>query len=103
MKKIVETRKDIVFFIKLFPLNIHPGAYEKSKIIVCEKSLKLLEDAFQKKEIKGRSCDTDVVDKNIELAKRLGIRGTPAYILPDGRLETGYRPAEELIRLITKQ
>ncbi len=103
MKKIVEARNDIVFYIKLFPLNIHPGAYEKSKIIACEKSLKLLEDAFQKKELKGKACNTDVIDKNIELAKRLGISGTPAYILPDGRLETGYRTAEELIRLITKQ
>lgn len=95
-------REDIVFYIKLFPLNIHPGAYEKSKIIVCEKSLKLLEDAFEKKELKGKSCNTDALEKNLELGKRIGISGTPAFILPDGRIETGYRPAEELIRLITK-
>ncbi len=102
MKKIVQMRNDIVFYIKLFPLNIHPGAYEKSKIIVCERSIKLLEDAFDKKELKGKTCNTDAVDKNIELAQRLGISGTPAYVLPDGKLSTGYRPAEELIKIITK-
>mgnify|MGYP001773843174 CR=1 FL=1 len=103
MKKIVQMRDDIVFYIKLFPLNIHPQAYEKSKIIVCNKSLRLLEDAFEKKELKAKTCNTDVIDKNIELGRRLGISGTPAYILPDGRLETGYRPAEEFIRIITKK
>ena len=48
MKKVVRERKDIAFYIKMFPLKIHPGAYDKAKTIVCEKSLKLLEDAYQK-------------------------------------------------------
>ena len=38
IKKITATRKDIAFFIKMFPLAIHPNAYEKSKSIVCSKS-----------------------------------------------------------------
>ena len=49
MKKVIEKRKDIAFFIKMYPLPMHKGAYEKSKTIVCEKSLALLEDAFAKK------------------------------------------------------
>lgn len=102
MKKIIQMRDDIVFHIKLFPLPTHPQAYEKAKIILCNRSLKLLEEAFEKKELKGKTCNTDAIDKNIELGRRIGITGTPAYILPDGRIETGYRPAEELIRLITK-
>ena len=51
MKKIVEERKDIAFFIKMNPLKNHPGAYEKAKAIVCEKSLALLDDAHSRQAI----------------------------------------------------
>ena len=38
IKQVIEKRKDIVFYLKMFPLQqIHPQAYEKSKTIVCEK------------------------------------------------------------------
>ncbi len=101
MKKVVEKRKDIVFLIKMFPLTkIHPEAYEKSKAIVCEKSLKLLEDAFNKKALPKPKCETDIIDKNIELAKQLGITGTPASILPDGRVLSGAVKADILIKKI---
>jgi len=101
MKKIVKKRNDIAFYLKMYPLtSIHPEAYNKSKSIVCEKSLKLLEDAYEKKTIPAPTCTTDAIDKNIELAKKLGIRGTPAIILPDGRLLSGNQKAEDLIKLI---
>ena len=101
MKKIVEKRKDIVFYLKMLPLtSIHPEAYNKSKAIVCEKSIKLLEDAYAKKKLPSPSCDTDAIDKNIKLAEKLGIRGTPAIVLPDGRLISGTMDAEKLIKLI---
>ncbi|MDP2279584.1 MAG: DsbC family protein, partial [Nitrospirota bacterium] len=73
IKNVVEKRKDIAFYIKLFPLTkLHPDAYWKSKSIICEKSLKLLEDNFEKKIIPKPSCETDVIDKNIKLAASLG-------------------------------
>lgn len=61
MKKIIDERKDIVFYIKIFLLKNHPEAYEKSKSIVCEKSLALLEDAFEKNPIPKPKCETSVV------------------------------------------
>ena len=101
IKKVVEKRKDIAFYIKLFPLTkLHPDAYWKSKSIICEKSLKLLEDNFEKKSIPKPSCETDVIDKNIKLAERLGISGTPTSILPDGSVLTGSLQADKLIELI---
>ncbi|MBS1112386.1 MAG: hypothetical protein H6Q92_148, partial [Nitrospirae bacterium] len=68
MKKVVSERKDIAFYIKMFPLKMHPGAYEKARTIICEKSLKLLEDAFEKKQIPPPKCKTTVLDENIKLA-----------------------------------
>lgn len=105
MKQVIEKRKDIVFYLKMFPLRqIHPQAYEKSKTIVCEKSnekaIKLLEDAYAKKEIPKPSCDTTVIDENIKLAEKLGINSTPTLIFDDGRTARGAIKAEELIKLI---
>lgn len=98
MKQIIEKRKDIVFFIKMFPLAMHKGSYDKAKAIVCEKSLKLLDDAFEHKEIPPAKCNTQVLDDNIALASKLGINGTPAIIFQDGRVVPGYMPAESLIK-----
>lgn len=101
IKKIIAKRKDIGFYIKLFPLvKLHPRAYEKSKAIVCEKSLKLLDDAFSGKEIPPPTCETTQIDENIRLAASLGIRGTPAIILQDGTIIPGYVDADTLLRLI---
>ena len=102
MKKVIERKKDIAFYIKMFPLQMHPGAYEKAKAIVCEKSLALLDDAFEKKELPKPKCETQVIDENIKLAEKLGISGAPILIMPDGRVISGYREADALIQLIIK-
>ena len=83
MKTITEERKDIAFYIIMFPLKIHPEAYKKAKAIVCEKSLILLEDAFNKKPIPEPKCETTSIDENIKLAEKLGISSAPTLILPD--------------------
>ena len=100
MKKILGERKDIAFYIELFPLKNHPEAYEKSKSIVCEKSLALLESAFEKKAIPKSKCETSAIDENIKLAEKLGITSVPSIILPDGRVFPGYKDARSLIQLI---
>jgi len=100
VKKIMNERKDIAFYIKLFPLPIHPEAYSKSKTIVCKASGELLEKAFRGEAIPEPDCETAEIDDNIRLAKELGIRGTPSIILPDGRLLPGYVSAEALLNLI---
>lgn len=103
MKKILKKRKDIVFYLKLFPLKMHKDAYWKSKSIVCNKSLKMLEDNFDKKPIPNTSCDTTEIDDNIKLAESIGITGTPTLIMPDGRMYSGTMPAERLIELIDRR
>ena len=100
MKQTIEERKDIAFYVKLYPLKIHPEAYEKSKAIVCQKSLALLEAAYEKKPLPKPSCETTVIDENIKLAEKLGITSLPSIVLPDGRVYPGYRDAKSLIELI---
>lgn len=100
MKKIIKDRDDIVFYIKMFPIRSHPQAYKKSKAIVCEQSLKLLDDAFAGKSMPEPSCETSEVDDNIRLAESLGISATPTIILPDGAIVPGYKDADTLVNLI---
>jgi len=108
LKQVVEQRKDIAFYFKMFPLvQLHPQAYKKSTAIVCEKSnekaLGLLEDVFANRTIPEPSCETKVIDENIKLAKKLGITGTPFLILGDGRVVSGALKADELIKMIDNQ
>lgn len=100
IKKITSERDDVAFYIKMFPLPSHPGAYDKSRAIVCAKDPKLLDDAFANKPLPKPECDSTAVDDNVKLAGELGIRGTPAIIFPDGRLLPGYVPAEVLLQLL---
>jgi thiol:disulfide interchange protein DsbC len=103
MKKVIEKRKDISFYIILFPLPMHKDSYRKSKAIMCEKSLSLLDDAFEKKQIPDPKCDTTAIDDNIKLGQKLGVSGTPAMIFPNGVLESGARDADAIISLIDKK
>ena len=105
MKQIIEKRKDIDFYLKMYTLvKLHPQAYNKSKTIVCEesneKAMQLLEDVYAKKTIPEPTCDTTVVDENIALGQRLGINGTPTLIFSDGSQTAGAVKADDLIRMI---
>jgi thiol:disulfide interchange protein DsbC len=82
---------------------MHAGAYDKAKAIVCEKSLALLEDAFEKKELPKPKCKTSVVDETIKFAEKLGISGVPALVMPDGRVIAGYKDANALKEMIDKR
>ncbi len=103
LKKIVAERKDVVFFIKMFPLPMHKEAADKSKAVVCEKSLALLDAAFEKKPISKPKCKTSAIDENIRLGQKLGITGTPTLVMPDGRVISGFRDANALKALIDKK
>ena len=99
----IAERKDIAFYIILFPLPMHKEAYDKSKAIICEKSLELLEAAFEKKPLPKPSCQTAVIDENIRLAEKLGISGTPAVIFPDGVNIPGAMEAKDIIKQIDRK
>lgn len=100
MKKVVAQRVDIAFYLKLFPLKMHPDAYWKSKSIICEKSVKLLEENFENKPIPRVECDKTEPDNTIKFAEKNGLSGTPTMILPDGSLYQGPIEADKLIKLI---
>ncbi len=99
--KIVAEKPDIAFYLKLFPIASHPESYGISKAVICDNSLSLLEESFAGKKVPAPTCETDAVEKNVALAKKLGITSTPTLILPDGRILPGFKPAEKLIEILT--
>ncbi len=99
MKVVIEKRKDIAFLIKFNPIKI--DTQEQIKSIVCSKSLKMLDDAYAKKQVPIADCAKTVdIKKMTDLAKSLGIRAVPTLIMPDGRVQPGYLPADQLISVI---
>ncbi|WP_346796435.1 thioredoxin fold domain-containing protein [Halomonas sp. Bachu 37] len=56
--------------------------------------------AKQGETLKGTSdCDNPVASQ-YDLGMAVGVQGTPAIVLPDGRLVPGYVPAERLARML---
>ncbi len=95
---------DIVFYLKMFPrLQLHPQAYNKSKTIICEedseKAMKLLEDVYAKRAIALPSCETDIADKNFQIANKPGARGMPTLFYIDGSRSSGSLKKEALLQM----
>lgn len=100
LQNVVERDPDIAFLIKMFPLKMHPEAYDISRSIVCAQSMELLEKAFADQPVPKATCDTKAVDTTLDLAPQLGIRSTPTLVLPDGRVLPGFKEADELLRML---
>lgn len=95
----VDVNSDLAFQIMVTPLK--QSSYQTAKTILCNQSLEQLEQAFSGASLTVTECDSNTVDDNIALARALGIQGTPTLILPNGQLKPGYRPLDELLKLIS--
>jgi thiol:disulfide interchange protein DsbC len=104
LKKLVVIEPDLAIYIKLFPLKMHPDAYDKSRVILGSNSLEVLDRAFagEKLPAPGEKDRKEPVDETIKLGESLGISGTPAMILPDGELVAGARDAETIRKLLSE-
>ena len=102
MEQIITTRKDIAFFIKMFPLQSHPDSYERAKTIICAKSAKFLAQSLAGQPLPPPVCETDQVEKNIKLAEKLHINSTPTLIFPNGKVYPGYKPADAILSILEK-
>ncbi len=96
----VKLNPDLAFHTKLIPLK--KSSKKISQTIICNKSMEQLEMAFSGQSLPEPSCETDAIEENLKLAQKLGIRGTPTLILPNGKISPGYRTLDELLELIGK-
>ncbi|MEN3034034.1 MAG: DsbC family protein [Aquificaceae bacterium] len=83
----------------LYPLPIHPQAFDKSVALICDKKgFKEYTEGYTSKNL----CEDGKkkVEANLRLMEKLGVGGTPTFIGMNGRVITGLPPEEELNKLI---
>lgn len=89
----LQSLEGIRVYTFLFPLSqLHPDAYAKSEAIWCAKDKhRALVDTMLKGKVppKAKSTCKTPIDKNIKLARVLGVNGTPTIFAEDGRKYTG--------------
>lgn len=102
LKKLATIAPDVAIHIMLYPLPMHPGAYDKARTIFETKSLELMDKAFEGNEIPKPTQESSkkAIDEIIAFANANGISGTPTMVLPDGKIEVGMRDAESLKRML---
>ncbi len=89
--------KDVDLYVFLFPLDIHPEAYQKSVKILCsENKAEAYDIALSGKELKAERCKEgeDMLKKHILVSQIIGISGTPLFIREDGVKIEGFNMSE---------
>lgn len=82
--------------------GVQSATYDELQSIWCSKDAKqALTDAKNGKAVQQASCQNKVAQQ-YELGQSFGISGTPALILPDGRLIPGYQPAAALVAALSQ-
>ncbi|MEI7818055.1 MAG: DsbC family protein, partial [Desulfuromonadales bacterium] len=102
LKKLASIDKDVAIYVMLFPLPMHPGAYDKSRTVLETKSLDLLDKAFDGKEVPKptKESSKQAIDEIIMFASVNGISSTPTVVMPNGTVQSGMPDAETLKRML---
>ena len=102
LKKLVALEPDLAVFIKLYPLKMHPKAYDKARVILGANSLHLLEKSFAGEALPapGANDPKKPVDDTLRFAKSVGIDSTPTLVLPDGRIMPGFKNAAAMQKML---
>jgi thiol:disulfide interchange protein DsbC len=98
------TVKDVTIYTFLIPI-LGPDSTVKSRDIWCAKDASKAWRAWMVDGVtppkSSGSCDTAVLDRNLELSKKHRITGTPALVFEDGTRKPGALPAEQVEKLLT--
>jgi len=102
LKKLAAITTDVAIYVMLFPLPMHPAAYDKSRAVLESKKQDLLDKAFDGKELPKPTKESSkaAIDEIIKFANANGINGTPTMVLPDGKVEVGMRDSETLKKML---
>lgn len=102
LKKLAKIAPDVAIHIMLFPLPMHPAAYDKARTIVETKDHDLLDKAFEGKGIPKPTKESSkkAIDEIVKFANANGISGTPTMVMPDGTIQVGMRDAETMKKML---
>ena len=102
LKKLAALEPDLAIYIKLYPLKMHPKAYDKARVILGAGSLELLERSFAGQALPAPNAKDSKkpVDDTIRFAEAAGINSTPTLVLSDGRIVPGFKSAKSMQELL---
>lgn len=91
------TKRGIEVRYLFFPrAGLGSGSYNAAVSVWCAKDqIKAMDDAKNGLPVSPKTCDNPI-GEHMALVEQLGLTGTPAIILEDGELISGYRPAKDL-------
>jgi len=90
---------DVTLYTFLLPIVSPPDSMEKSRAVWCARDRgRAWEELLAKGSVSNTSktCDTTAIERSIQLAERLGVRGTPAVYLASGQQIGGYLAADKI-------
>jgi thiol:disulfide interchange protein DsbC len=102
LQKLAKIAPDVAIYVMLFPLPMHPAAYEKARTVVETMNHELLDKAFEGKEVPKpkKESSKKAIDEIVKFANANGINGTPTIVMPDGKIEVGMRDAETMKKML---
>ncbi len=77
-----------------------PGARELQQVWCADNPSEAMSAAKREEALEGNADCDNPVEEQYHLGMQLGVQGTPAIVLPDGRLVPGYVPAERLATML---
>ena len=76
-------------------------SWEKAEEVWCaDNRRQAMTDAKNDKALKAANCDASAIAEQFEIGLSVGLNGTPAIVLPNGDLISGYVPAQDLAQRI---
>lgn len=94
---------DITIHTFLMPIkSLHPGAVKRSEQIWCQSDRTAAWTQWMREgrmPDKAASCDNPVAE-TISLGEQLGFTGTPTLVFPNGKIQPGYAPVEQLRKVL---
>ncbi|MCL1860611.1 MAG: DsbC family protein [Proteobacteria bacterium] len=93
--------KNVTLYTFLYPM-LSDDSISKSRHIWCaeNKAAAWTNWIVGGKAPEARDCDSAVIDRNLELGKKLRVTGTPVLFFSDGSRIVGYRAAEDLEQIL---
>jgi thiol:disulfide interchange protein DsbC len=108
LRQLVKKMPDVAVHILLYPLDMHPDAAWKTNAIIeaskkdMAEALKMLEDSYQKKDIKKNPDARDYSAELKKMGQELGITATPSLFYANGKIGLGVKTLEELSDAVRK-
>ena len=78
----------------------HPGFRQLASAWCAAEPQATLTRLKNRETLKENVCPGNPVAAQYALGRRLGVKGTPAIVLPDGAMIPGYRSADDLLSIL---